>query len=87
MIGCLVLIGLLISAALGGRPGALVYFLLLALYFGLRNLSERWEGGSGSFGGYESREDWLRAKKMEGRIAWGVALVVGGALAAYLLAR
>ena len=87
MIGCLVLIGLLISAALGGRPGALVYFLLLALYFGLRNLSERRGEGQGSFAGYESREDWLRAKKMEGRIAWGVVVVVGGTLAAYLFAR
>jgi hypothetical protein len=87
MFGCLVLIGLLVSAGLGGRPGALVYLILVSLYFGLRNFSERREGGSENFGGYESREDWLRAKKMEGRIVWGAAVVLGGTFVAYLFTR
>ena len=47
MIGCLVLIGLILSAAIGKRAGALIYLFLVALYFGLHNWSEPGQGREG----------------------------------------
>ncbi len=88
MIGCLVLIGLLISAAIGKRPGALIYLLLVALYVGLHNWSERAQAPPAEegqpFAGYESPEDWRRAKRIEARVAWGGVLVLSVALTLYL---
>lgn len=88
MIGCLVLLGLLISAAIGKRPGALIYLFLVALYAGLRNWSERAQAPSAEegkpFAGYESPEEWRRAKRLEGRLAWSGVAILGATLIYYL---
>ncbi len=80
MIGCLVLIGLLFSAAIGKRPGALIYLLLVALYIGLRNWSHRAQAPEVEEGesleGYESEADWRRAKRIEGRLAWSGVVIL-----------
>jgi hypothetical protein len=90
MIGCLVLIGLLISAALGKKPGALIYLFLVSLYLGLRNWSERSQAPPAeegkSFAGYETHDDWRRAKRLEGRLAWGAVLTLG-VIVIYYFAR
>ncbi|HJM41940.1 MAG: hypothetical protein QGH70_04830 [Nitrospinota bacterium] len=87
MIGCLVLVGLLISAAIGKKPGALIYLFGAALYLALRNWSERSQVPAAEeekpFAGYESPADWRRAKRIEGRLAWGGAAVLGFALYFY----
>ncbi|MFQ5916040.1 MAG: hypothetical protein ACE5JS_22940 [Nitrospinota bacterium] len=87
MIGCLVLIGLMISAAIGKRPGALIYLLLVALYVGLRNWTERAQAPRGEegepFAGYQSLEDWRRAKRIEAWLAWSGVAVLSAALAYY----
>ena len=80
MIGCLVLIGLLFSAAIGKRPGALIYLLLVALYIGLRHWSHRAQAPEVEEGesleGYESEADWRRAKRIEGRLAWSGVVIL-----------
>ncbi|MFQ5692934.1 MAG: hypothetical protein ACE5IM_07830 [Nitrospinota bacterium] len=87
MIGCLVLVGLLLSAAVGKRPGALIYLLLVALYIGLRNWSERRQAPDAEegepFAGYESPADWRRAKRIEAWVAWSAVAVLSLTLAYY----
>lgn len=80
MIGCLVLIGLLISAAIGKKPGALIYLLLVFLYISLRNWSERAQAPEvredQPMEAYESAADWRRAKKIEGRLSWSATAIL-----------
>ncbi len=87
MIGCLVLVGLILSAAIGKKAGALVYLLLVALYFGLHNWSERSQAPRAQegepFAGYETLEDWRRAKRIEGWVAWSGAMILGLAVIFY----
>ena len=87
MIGCLVLIGLLFSAAIGKRPGALIYLLLVALYIGLRNWGHRAQAPEVGEGepveGYESGADWRHAKRIEGRLAWSGVVVLALSLYFY----